>query len=36
MPVVGFLSATSPDTNADFLRAFRQALRVSGYVEVAV
>src|SRR5215813_2451494 len=33
MPVVGFLGATSPDTNADNLRAFRQALKESGYVE---
>jgi putative ABC transport system substrate-binding protein len=33
MPVVGFLAATSPDTDANFLRAFRQALRESGYVE---
>jgi len=33
MPVVGFIGATSPDTNADFLRAFRQALKEAGYVE---
>jgi len=33
MPVIGFLGATSPDTNADNLRAFRQALKESGYVE---
>jgi putative ABC transport system substrate-binding protein len=33
MPVVGFLGATLPDTNADFLRAFRQSLREEGYVE---
>src|SRR6266567_4570875 len=32
-PVIGFLGATSPDTNADNLRAFRQALKESGYVE---
>src|SRR5262249_35187488 len=33
MPVIGFLGATSPDTHADNLRAFRQALKESGYVE---
>jgi putative ABC transport system substrate-binding protein len=34
MPVIGFLGATSPDAaNADYLRAFRQALKESGYVE---
>src|SRR6266446_10203245 len=33
VPVIGFLGATSPDTNADNLRAFRQALKESGYVE---
>ena len=33
MPVVGFLGATSSETNADFLRPFRQALREAGYVE---
>src|SRR5258708_21862384 len=33
IPVIGFLGATSPDTNADNLRAFRQALKESGYVE---
>jgi putative ABC transport system substrate-binding protein len=33
MPVIGLLAATSPDTNADFLRAFRQALREASYVE---
>jgi putative ABC transport system substrate-binding protein len=26
MPVIGFLNITSPDTNADRLRAFRQGL----------
>jgi putative tryptophan/tyrosine transport system substrate-binding protein len=31
MPVVGFLNSTSPD--ADRLRAFRQGLKDSGYVE---
>jgi putative ABC transport system substrate-binding protein len=33
MPVVGFLNSTSPDTNADRLRAFRQGLKGIGYVE---
>jgi ABC-type uncharacterized transport system substrate-binding protein len=33
MPVIGFLSIISPNTNADRLRAFRQALKDSGYVE---
>jgi putative ABC transport system substrate-binding protein len=33
MPVVAVLGATSADTNADFLRPFRQALREAGYVE---
>jgi putative ABC transport system substrate-binding protein len=33
MPVVGFLHATSPDTNADRLRAFRQGLKDTGFVE---
>ena len=33
MPVIGFLGATSSETNADFLRPFRQALREAGYVE---
>jgi putative tryptophan/tyrosine transport system substrate-binding protein len=33
MPVIGFLGATSPDTHADNLRAFSQALKESGYVE---
>jgi putative ABC transport system substrate-binding protein len=31
--VVGFLNPTSPDTNADRLRAFRQGLKETGYVE---
>jgi ABC-type uncharacterized transport system substrate-binding protein len=33
MPVVGFLSATSPDMFADRVRAFRQGLKDTGYVE---
>jgi putative ABC transport system substrate-binding protein len=34
MPVVGFLDPTSSDySNADRLRAFRQGLKDTGYVE---
>jgi putative ABC transport system substrate-binding protein len=33
MPVIGFLHATSPDTNADRLRAFRQGLKDIGFIE---
>jgi putative ABC transport system substrate-binding protein len=33
MPVIGFLSPTTPDPNADYLRAFRRALKESGYSE---
>src|SRR5258707_7340927 len=33
MPAVGFLHPASPDTNADRLRAFRQGLKDTGYVE---
>src|SRR5271169_6437963 len=33
MPVIGFLHPTSPDTNADRLRAFRQGLKDTGHVE---
>src|SRR5262245_27328600 len=33
MPVVGFLHPTSSDTNTDRLRAFRQGLKDTGYVE---
>src|SRR5262249_40953718 len=33
MPVIGFLNATSPDTNADRMRGFRQGLKDNGYVE---
>ena len=32
IPVIGFLGATS-DTNPDYLRTFRQALKEAGYVE---
>src|SRR5262245_19851140 len=33
MPVVGVLAQTSPDLNADFLRAFREALKDAGFIE---
>jgi putative ABC transport system substrate-binding protein len=33
MPVIGFLEPRSPDTIADQLRAFRQGLKDTGYVE---
>jgi putative ABC transport system substrate-binding protein len=33
MPVIGFLHATSIDTNADRLRAFRQGLKEIGFIE---
>jgi len=33
MPVIGFLDPTSPDSNADRLRAFRDGLKDTGYVE---
>jgi hypothetical protein len=33
MPVIGFLSSASPDLYADRLRAFRQGLKETGYVE---
>ena len=33
MPVIGFLSAASSDTNADRMRGFRQGLKDTGYVE---
>jgi ABC-type uncharacterized transport system substrate-binding protein len=33
MPVIGFLNPTSPDSNADRLRGFRQGLKDTGYVE---
>jgi ABC-type uncharacterized transport system substrate-binding protein len=32
-PVIGFLGATSPDVNANYLRAFRQSLKENGFVE---
>jgi putative ABC transport system substrate-binding protein len=33
MPVIGFLNGSSPATNADYLRAFRQSLKDTGFVE---
>src|SRR2546426_2451298 len=33
MPVIGLLSPASPDSFAHFMRAFRQGLKDSGYVE---
>jgi putative ABC transport system substrate-binding protein len=33
MPVIGFLNPTSPDSLANLLRAFRQGLKDTGYVE---
>ena len=33
MPVIGFLNPTSPDAIADLLRAFRQGLKDTGYLE---
>ena len=33
MPVIGFLHPTSPDMFPDRLRAFRQGLKDTGYVE---
>ena len=33
MPVIGFLDPTSPDARRDRLRAFRQGLKDTGYVE---
>src|SRR5262249_45257159 len=33
MPVIGFLDARSPDAVSDRLRAFRQGLKETGYVE---
>jgi putative ABC transport system substrate-binding protein len=33
IPVIGFLNPTSPDAIADLLRAFRQGLKETGYLE---
>ena len=33
MPVIGFLSSAAPDRDAGRLRAFRQGLSETGYVE---
>src|SRR5262245_43239719 len=33
MPVIGFLSSVSPEELANFVAAFHQGLRESGYVE---
>src|SRR5215471_16459225 len=33
MPVIGFLNHQSPETIGDLLRAFRQGLKDTGYVE---
>ena len=33
MPVVGYLAAGAPDTNARFVAAFRKGLSETGYVE---
>jgi len=33
LPVIGFLNPTSPDPIADLLRAFRQGLKDTGYLE---
>src|SRR5262245_59509985 len=33
MPLIGYLESRSPDTQADRLRAFRQGLKDTGYVE---
>jgi putative ABC transport system substrate-binding protein len=33
MPIIGFLSPTSVDTNAEYLRVFRKALEQTGYIE---
>jgi putative tryptophan/tyrosine transport system substrate-binding protein len=33
MPVIGVLIGTSPDLNADYLRAFREGLKETGFVE---
>ena len=33
LPVIGLLDPTSPDTYADLLRAFREGLKDTGYIE---
>ncbi len=33
MPVIGFLGASSPETNVDRMQAFHQGLKETGYVE---
>ena len=33
MPVIGFLSSTSPDASANLLAAFRQGLNEVGFIE---
>ena len=33
MPVIGFLNITSPEANAGRMRAFREGLKDTGYVE---
>jgi putative tryptophan/tyrosine transport system substrate-binding protein len=33
MPVIGILAVASPEHNAVRLRAFREGLRVAGYIE---
>ena len=33
VPVIGFLSAVSPDGYSDRVRAFRQGLKEAGYIE---
>jgi len=33
LPVIGFLDPTTPDSNADSSRAFRQGLKETGFVE---
>jgi putative tryptophan/tyrosine transport system substrate-binding protein len=33
MPAIGFLNTQSPDSIGDLLRAFRQGLKDTGYVE---
>ena len=33
MPSIGFLFASSPDTNPDRLRGFQRGLKESGYIE---